>query len=155
MQLYHQGELLDADLERCRLHGFAVASFDCARWGDGELFHDDLAAGLGLPGYYGRNLDALDELLIEVADGRVGFAVDRRGAVVVLRRFDQLHTADRARAHSVLDIFYRAAIEGLVGGRPMACLVHSDDPGLQPISVGQVLVPWHPGERPERLRGTE
>jgi hypothetical protein len=147
IQLYHRADVFDDDRNRCVALGWAEASLDCGGWHQPEVMHDDLARHLGLPSYYGRNLDALSDLMAEVATGGAGFAAAAPGGLITLDRFDTFHAAATTTAQALLDILYQSSIEALMEGRALVSLVRSDDRSLKPAPVGQVAIQWNRAER--------
>lgn len=147
LQLYHRPARLDADIARVAELGWEVVALDAAGWTDSAALHDDLASSLDLPAWYGRNLDALDELADDIGAGRYGFSPTAPGGLLVIRHFDRLHDAEPRVAGALLEILHRAAIEALRHGWPLACLIQSDDPHLAVGPVGASVVGWNPAER--------
>lgn len=152
VQLYHRESVLDSDLDRCRDLGWQVIEFDAAPWVDEQTFHRDLAGGLGFPAHYGRNLDALSDLALEVASGRFGFPVDAVGGVLVFRRVDVLAGQAADRLAALLDIFAGASNWALQHGWPLAIFAQSDDGDLRCDPAAAMVVDWNPAERSRSRR---
>ncbi|QYN21655.1 barstar family protein [Amycolatopsis sp. DSM 110486] len=55
--------------------------------------------------HYGKNLDALNDCLSDVAAGDYGPALGATGFVLGLRHYDKFGAAQDGTAHAVLDIF--------------------------------------------------
>lgn len=60
---------------------------DCARMTDREATHDELARALDFPAWYGRNLDALYDLLTE--SGPTHLILDHSQALAALGSYGQ------------------------------------------------------------------
>jgi hypothetical protein len=61
--------LLRKTVEWLLNHAYQVATVDTADWSDAADMHRDIARTLDFPDYYGRNLDALNDCLGDVACG--------------------------------------------------------------------------------------
>src|SRR5688572_18658761 len=68
--LYCSRTRLDADLEELRTEQFDVRRMNAGGWSSKAAAHEDLETALGLPDYYGRNLDALNDCMgdLEISD---------------------------------------------------------------------------------------
>jgi Barstar (barnase inhibitor) len=82
--MYWRSSLLDETIEWLRSHGYDVVEFDAASWASAAEMFDDVAAGLDFPAYFGRNLDALNDCMRDVASGEYGWHADATGLVLVL-----------------------------------------------------------------------
>jgi hypothetical protein len=67
--MFHDTAVLAEAQDWLRSHAYAVIELDAAGWADQERMHNDLAHGLGFPEYYGRNLNALNDCLSDIASG--------------------------------------------------------------------------------------
>ena len=123
----------DAAQRRLGELGYRVHLLDAAAWRTTEDLHDALAASLSFPAWYGRNLDALDDLLADVAAFRLGGDSSVTGTVLAIDHFERLCAIDRRTATAVLDIYARHARFAAHLGHPMLCLVASADGGLGPV----------------------
>lgn len=65
-------------------HGCDVAGFDAGTWASAGDMLDDLAERLQFPGYFGRNLDALNDCIADVASREYGWHSDATGLLIVL-----------------------------------------------------------------------
>jgi hypothetical protein len=65
--------LLDETTEWLRSHAYDVVEFDAASWASAAEMFDDVAAGLDFPDYFGRNLNALNDCMRDVASGQCGW----------------------------------------------------------------------------------
>lgn len=147
VQLYHRDDKLESAIEQCRSAGWDSVDLDAAEWANSDAMHNDLSTGLALPSYYGRNLDALHDMMQEL--GRISgcFSPAAAGGILVVRHFDQFVAANRSRAESVLDIFAAATVRALHYGWPLAIFLQTDDADLRLPAVAPISVEWNPGER--------
>jgi hypothetical protein len=117
----------DAEMERTatglgRL-GYAMHRLDAGSWRHEDEMHSALAAELHFPSYYGRNLDALNDVLSDVAEYRYGSDPETTGTVLVLSGYEPFAQRAPRLAHTLLNIFAVNARLGLLVGHPMLCLV--------------------------------
>ena len=124
--------------------GYLVHEMDASGWESAGDLHDALAAALSLPGHYGRNLDALLDVLRDVAEYEYGSDPDTAGTVLAVGGYDRVVGLDRRLAHGVLDVFALAARYGALLGHPMLCLVASAAE-LGPVGATAVTRSTPPG----------
>lgn len=74
---------------------------------------------------YGRNLDALNDVMADVAMYERGSDPSATGTALLLANFDAFGQRDEATAHALLDIFAVQARMAMVVGHPMLCVVES------------------------------
>ncbi|WP_254923129.1 barstar family protein [Rhodococcus sp. OK302] len=103
--------------------------------------HTAFANAMSFPAYYGCNLDALNDVLSDVAGFDYGSDPASFGTVLAIAGYDTLAEIDRGTADAVLDIFAVQARLAALYAHPMLCLVEStvtDFPavGGRPVSVG-------------------
>lgn len=108
-----------------RGRGYDVRATDAARWVDEAGMHRALADLLDFPDYYGRNLDALNDCLGDVARGEYGIRAGAAGLALALWHFDSFAAGNPRAAVELLDIVTGWAHESTLRGRPMLCLVQS------------------------------
>ncbi|MGH1488777.1 MAG: barstar family protein [Acidimicrobiales bacterium] len=147
VQLYHSHEQLQLDVERCRAAGWEVIELDASGWSDGAALHDDFSTALTFPDYYGRNLDALHDMMLELAAGSRGFSDTAAGGLLVLQHFDSFLANSRSRAEAVVEILATATSRALQYGWPLVVFLQSDDPQLRLGPVAPIVIGWNPGER--------
>ena len=124
-----------------------MTDFDAASWSSDADMYEHLAAGLHFPDYFGRNLNALNDCMSDVASGDYGWDVEAHtGLVIVLRSFDAFAAVDPGTAQIVLDILARQARGALLIGHRLICLVQSNDPQLSFEPVGAMPVAWNDAE---------
>ncbi|MFT3969767.1 MAG: barstar family protein [Micropruina sp.] len=147
--------LLDDTVGRLHSRGYDVRTTDAAAWTDQYAMHRALASLLDFPGYYGNNLDALNDCLSDVAGGGYGPDASSTGLVLVLVHFDRFAAAHAEVAFALLDIFAVQARDAALWRHPMVCLVQSDDPELSIPPVGARPVMWNGAEWLRSRRGGE
>lgn len=122
---FRRAAALARAIEQLRGRGYDVRETDAGRWADEQGMHRDLAALLDFPDYYGRNLDALNDCMGEVATGAYGVRVGATGLGLVLWHFDAFAVGHRRAASQLLDIVTAGAAEAARHDRQLLCLVQS------------------------------
>lgn len=126
-------------------------SADASSWVRESDMHHDLAALLEFPDY-GRNLNALNDCLSDVAAAEYGVR-EGPGFCVALAQFRRFAGSDRHCAQSLLDILARQARSAALIGNRMMCLLQSNDPRLSFEPVGAMPVLWNDAEWLDSNRG--
>lgn len=152
LQLYWSREVLAGDMARCRAAGWQVVELDASSWPDADAAHSGLANGLGFPSYYGRNLDALDDVMAGVAEGRYGFASDAAGGLLVITGIDRLRTVEPRLTDVLVETLAATGQRALRFGWPLACFLQSDDPDFRVESGPPEPVGWNRNERSRAAR---
>jgi hypothetical protein len=151
--MFWRSSLLDETVDWLRSHRYDVVEFDAGSWASDADMFDDLAEGLNLPDYFGRNLDALNDCMRDVASCDYGRHSDATGLVIVLRGFDAFTSVDRRTAQVMLDIFADQARSAILIGNRIICLVQSNNPELSFEPVGAMPVMWNDAESLNSKRG--
>lgn len=133
--------------------GYRVVRLDAGSWVDVVDMHDGVARALCFPDYYGRNLDAFNDCLFDVASGDYGMPAHATGLVLVIAGFDAFAALDPAAAHTLVDIYADKSRYAMLFGRRMLCLLQSDDARIVVPPVGASSVAWNPAEWLNSQRG--
>lgn len=120
---YDDAEALGTAARELARIGYLVHDVGAAPWTSPAQLHDALSTALSLPSHYGRNLDALLDVLRDVAEYQCGSDPDTTGTVLAIAGFDRLVELDERLAHGLLDAFAQAARYGALLNHPMLCLV--------------------------------
>ncbi|WP_203863650.1 barstar family protein [Planobispora rosea] len=144
--LFWRRGILEETIDWLLAHGYEVVRWDASGWMTEDDLHRDFAQALDFPAYYGRNLDALNDCLDDVASGDYGVSSEATGLVLVLIGYDRFAARCPEVAQRVLDIIARNARSAILVGHRMFCLVQSDDPGIVFQSVGATAVAWNDAE---------
>ena len=115
-------DLLDDTIRVLRDLGYSVRDLDAAAWTPTTL-HDDLAVAFDFPDWYGRNLDALNDLLRDVALRDLGVDPAATGTVLVLRGFASFSGRHPREGQILLDLWASQSRTALVVGHPMILLL--------------------------------
>jgi barstar (barnase inhibitor) len=154
VSMFWRSSLLDETVEWLRSHAYDVVEFDAGSWASNAAMYDDIASGLNFPDHFGRNLDALNDCMSDVASGDYGWRPDAAtGLVIVLRGFDAFASVDRRTAQVMLDIVADQARSAILVGHRIICLVQSNDPQLTFEPVGAAPVMWNDAESLNSRRG--
>ena len=151
--MFWRSSLLDETVGWLRSHAYDVVEFDAGSWASDTDMYDVVALGLNFPDYFGRNLDALNDCISDVASGDYGWRPDSTGLVIVLRAFDAFATVEPRTAQIMLDIFADQARRAILIGNRIICLVQSNDPELTFDPVGAMPVMWNDAEWLNSQRG--
>jgi hypothetical protein len=140
---YLRDEVL-ADFEReLDELGYARVRLNARAWAQERRLHEDFAATLNFPDYYGNNLNALADCLQDVACGDYGWDTARMGLAVTVGGFGHFAREDAALAHAVADLLTRTSSEAMAFGHRLLWLLHVDDPDFRMEPVGAVTVSWN------------
>ena len=146
VHLFYREEVLAETVDRLRRRGYHVIEIDTAGWRHADDLHSGIARSVGFPEYYGRNPNALNDCLDDVAFYEYGARRDSTGTVVVLSGFEQFAHSNHDLAGALLDIYAGVARRALLIGHRMLCLVQTNDPDLEFERVGASPVMWNPKE---------
>lgn len=102
--------------------GYLVHRVDAGGLRTAHELHDALAAAMSFPAHYGRNLDALNDVLSDVAAYEYGSDPATTGTVLLLDGYDRVSDIDPWLAHAVVDIFACQARFAALLGHPMLCV---------------------------------
>lgn len=89
---YHAPTVLAEDLQWFERQGYDIRQFDGRAWANEFAFHESISRALEFTSYYGRNLDAFNDYLMDVevsSDGEMVFVI--RGADAVHMQADWFH----------------------------------------------------------------
>jgi RNAse (barnase) inhibitor barstar len=152
-KLFWQPTVLRSTLKWLADARYQIVEFDAGEWPTESAMHSDLADKFNFPDYYGRNLDALNDCLRDVAVYE-NFAVKgATGLVVVFHHIDQFVQADRRAAENLLDILAATSEFGMQFGHRILCLAQTDDPRLSLGPVSIAAWQWNPEEWFDSKRG--
>jgi len=140
--MYFRPHLFTEATSRLESDGYQVVLFNSATWSN-ESMHDDFAQALSFPAYYGRNLDALNDCMWDVANQDYGWNPASTGLVVAFSGYDRFVRADRRSANIVLDIIAGHSRGASLVGRRLLCLVQTDDPDLTLDPVAATVPTWN------------
>ncbi|HEV2276242.1 MAG TPA: barstar family protein [Acidobacteriaceae bacterium] len=143
--LYRNPRYIEEDIEWLRRNSYEIHSLDCTTWFSDEAMYTEFQRSLSFPGYFGKNLDALNDSLSEMAVPENG------GMALVLSGFDVYAKgcggapmqSGRTRAGVLLDILARNSRYFLLTGRRMVVLVQSNDPLMHFEQLGGSSTRWN------------
>jgi hypothetical protein len=138
----HEMELTATGLAQLN---YAIHHLDAGNWRHEDEMHTTLAAELNFPSYYGRNLDALDDVFRDIAEYRYGSDPRTTGTALVLAGYGLFTLRNSKLAHALLEVFARNARNGLLVGHPMLCLISAED-DFPPVGATPVVLSLAPLE---------
>lgn len=141
--LFWSQEVLDRTVEQLHDLSYKLLVLDASKWQSIDDLHDDISSTLNFSTYYGRNFNALDDCLSDVAMHEYGSDAASTGTVLVFGGFGDFHQLAPDVAEGLLDIFAnKARVAALVGHR-MICLIQDDDASVKYPLVGGNRVRWN------------
>ncbi|MGI5491472.1 barstar family protein [Microtetraspora malaysiensis] len=144
--LFWRQTILEETIDWLIAHGYEVVRLDASGWmGEADL-HRDFARSLDFPSYYGRNLNALNDCLSDVAVCDYGTSPEATGLVLVLTGYDKFAVRCPEVAQLALDVIADNSRSAILVGHRMCCLVQSDDPNIVFKPVGATAVEWNSAE---------
>ena len=144
--MFWHTELLDQTVQWLHSQGYHIADFDTESWTSDTQMLDALAQGLDFPDYFGRNFNALNDCMRDVAAGGYGWNASETGLVIVVRGYETFAAVDHSAAQTVLDIFADQARSAMLFGNRIICLLQTNDPNLSFAPVGAMPVKWNDAE---------
>src|SRR4051812_31304206 len=81
--MYWRQSILEEDIKWFEKEGYQIFDFDCKDWKNTDIMHHQLMKRLSFPGYYGHNLDALNDCLSDLE-------INDSGTVFIFRHFDRI-----------------------------------------------------------------
>jgi len=154
--LYWADRVLAEDLAWLRKERYVIHEFDGSKWRVQDDLYKDVAEALGYPGYFGRNLAAFSDCMLDVE------VPDDGGMVILIRDIDAVerHAVerhDRQFLQNLLDILDHTTRRNLLFGRRFLTLLQTRNPARTPAmdfsGVGAVHVTWNPREWLNSARG--
>jgi RNAse (barnase) inhibitor barstar len=152
--LYWRPEALRMDLNWLESNEYNVVEFEAGGWKSEEQMHDALRSALSFPYYYGKNLDALNDCLTDLAVPGTG------GVALVFHHYDRFAEVgmardpdDKALARILLHVLADAVRYHMLFGRRLLILVQSDDPRISFVDLAGISAHWNPNERLNTNRG--
>src|SRR5687768_9199341 len=89
VHLFRRPSVLQGVADALSVHGYEIVRLDAGLWESHTAMYDALATGLSFPSYFGRNMNALNDCLSDVATGDYGWDSRSTGLLLILDRFDR------------------------------------------------------------------
>ena len=123
--LFLREHILREAEEALQTLGYALVELDAVAWRDAADLHDALATALHFPDYYGRNFNALDDCLGDVAHGDYGWSPPLSvGLMVVVHGFGDFARRQPKLAGDLAESFVSTTRGGLLFGHQILWLLH-------------------------------
>jgi RNAse (barnase) inhibitor barstar len=149
--LYWADRVLAEDLAWLRQERYVIHEFDGSKWRAEDDLYKDVAKALGYSGYFGRNLAAFSDCMLDVE------VPDDGGMVILIRDIDAVERHDQQFLWDLLDILDHTTRRNLLFGRRLLTLLQSRNsartPAIDFSGVGAVHVTWNPREWLNSTRG--
>lgn len=141
--LFLHEQVLVETQEALRDLGYEFVSLDATGW-DEEALHQSLANALAFPPYYGRNHNALNDCLGDIAHGDYGWSPERStGLATIVRGFGQFARRQPTLARHLAATFVRATRDALLFGHRIVWLLQVDDPDFRLVVGSHMHLPWN------------
>ncbi|WIE61520.1 barstar family protein [Curtobacterium sp. MCLR17_032] len=106
-----------------RREGYRVVKLDAGAWEEDKQMHMAFATSLQFPSYFGKNLDALNDCMSDVAEAAYGWDASETGLVLILSSFDRFAQRLPRTAYHVRDILqWQGGYAALFGNRLITIL---------------------------------
>jgi hypothetical protein len=142
LSMYHDHAVLSEDASLLRTLGYRVYVVNAAHFMTTGAFHSKIALMLDVRRRYEETLEGFAAALRDLQPSYWG------RTVIVFQHFDVFARQCRLLAKQVLDLIEAESRRGLVDGRRLIALLHSDSPTLQFEPTSGVVVPWNERESP-------
>ena len=153
--IYRNLEYLEGDVQWLQNRNYRIYKVDCATWVSDKALHESLKGALSFPDYYGKNFDALNDVVTDIE------VPDDGGVALVLTSYDLYASGPGASlvgsgiSHSwiVLDILSHASHSFILNGRRFLTLIQSSDPRMHYENLGGHAALWNRREWLHKNRG--
>jgi len=153
--IYRNLEYLEEDVQWLQDRNYRIHKVHCANWVSENGMHESLQTALSFPDYYGKNFDALDEVISDLE------VPDDGGVALVLTSYDLYANCQGAlpagsgmkQSEIVLDILSRASHTFLLTGKRFLTLIQSDSPRMHYEKLGGHAPMWNWREWLHKNRG--
>jgi hypothetical protein len=143
--IYRNLHYLEEDIQWLRDRKYRIHRLDCASWISENVMHESLQAALSFPDYYGKNFNALDDVLPDLD------IPDDGGVALVFISYDlyakrpgtSLSGSGIDQAEIVLDILSRTSHDFILTGKRFLTMVQSNDPKMHYENVGGRTPQWN------------
>jgi Barstar (barnase inhibitor) len=143
--IYRSLKFLEEDIQWLRDRNYRIYRFDCAAWVSEDAMHENLQRELSFPDYYGKNFNALNDVVPDLD------VPDEGGVALVLISYDtfvngpgtSLAGCGVDRAEILLDILSRASHSLLLAGKRFLTIIQSNDPRLHYEALGGRPAGWN------------
>jgi hypothetical protein len=108
--------------------GYELHPLDASRWRNAADVYDAFSAAMQFPAGGGRNLDALNDWLRDVAEFTFGSSPQATGTVVTIDGFEKFYKVEPALSRQLLEILAEKARYASVLGHLMIAILVSANP---------------------------
>lgn len=138
VSLYHDIDTLNEDIQWLENEGYQLHIFDFHIIKTSEEFHKEAKEKLKFPDYYGENLAAFRDCLIN--DLQIP---EDGGTAIVLKGFDGYYRSDKGYAHEILERLDENSRKQMLYGRRFLTLLQIDDKSTLIKEIGQHTIVWN------------
>jgi hypothetical protein len=153
--IYRNLGYLEEDVQWLQDKRYRIHRVDCANWASENAMHESLQSALSFPDYYGKNFDALNDVVPDLE------VPDDGGVALVLTSYDvyangqgtSLAGSGVNQGEIVLDILSRASHTFLLTGKRFLTIIQSSDPHMHYGKLGGRAPMWNWREWLHKDRG--
>jgi hypothetical protein len=153
--IYRNLGYLEEDVQWLQDRRYRIHRVDCANWVSENAMHESLQGALSFPDYYGKNFDALNDVVPDLE------VPDDGGVALVLTSYDlyangpgtSLAGSGVNQGEIVLDILSRASHTFLLTGKRFLTMIQSSDPHMHYGKLGGRVPMWNWREWLHKDRG--
>jgi len=144
--LFMNESILQDEIDWLVSNNYEVITMLADSWNNEIDFHNEISEKLNFPGWYGHNLDALNDCLSDIE-------TDKEGIVIVFYDYEKFTAKFPTTAKHILDIFESVSRFLLLFGKRFFCLVQTNDPHFQMNNLGSNSTNWNRKEWESKKRG--
>lgn len=138
VSLYNNIEILKEDMNILEENGYQLKIFDFKFIETEEVFHKIIKKKLEFPEYYGENLSAFIDCLINDL-----FIPEDGGVAMVFIGFDTLYAKNKEVAHEILECLDIGSRRRILYGERLVTLLQLCDEKIKIGDIGQHTIMWN------------
>jgi hypothetical protein len=146
INLFQSETVLDDCINELQSLKYAIRRLD-AKGLSVPAFLDSIASTLDFPDYFGKNLDALNDCMHDIASADYGWnAESDAGLALVVTHYDSFNSANPKEAQIIADIFADNSRLAMLFGNRLIILLQVDDGDFRLAPLGATSAHWNSRE---------
>ena len=138
VSLYHNADILKKDIQWLKNAGYQVYELDFSVVKTREEFHKIIKRMLNFPEYYGENMPAFSDCLMN--DVPIS---ENEGVAISLKKFDEYYQRDEEYAHEILERLELNSRRWILFGNRFLTLVQINNKDIVIKEIGQHPLVWN------------